>query len=95
MQKSLVIAALCYMALTLGTLAHQTNYVVINDNSNSRIASDSRYDYIYMNPPRPQLEAYGHYVRSTGGVRYVHSPSKHKRAAHAARIDAYNYQMYH
>ena len=95
MRKGLVVCVFCYMALTLGAIAHQTNYVIINDNTNAKAYVDSKYGNVYMDPPRPNLEAYGHFIRSTGGVRYVHSPSKLKRAAHAARIVAYNYQMYH
>lgn len=52
----------------------------------------SRYDYIYQNPPRQSLQVAGRYIISTSGVRYVHSPSKHKRASAAARINAYNYE---
>ena len=52
-----------------------------------------KYEHIYMNPPKPSLYARGRYVVSTSGVRYVHSKSKGKRAAHAARINAYNYQL--
>lgn len=51
-----------------------------------------RYDYIYQNPPQTSLHTNGRYVISTSGVRYVHSPSKGKREAHAARINAYNYE---
>ena len=53
---------------------------------------ESRYDYVYQNPPRHSMQVAGRYIISTSGVRYVHSPSKHKRAAHAARINAYNYE---
>ena len=51
-----------------------------------------KYEHIYMNPPRKSLETNGRYVMVSSGVRYVHSPSKLKRAAHAARVDANNYE---
>ncbi len=55
---------------------------------------NSKYGYLYMNPPKKSLQAYGRYVFLSSGTRYVHSPSKNKRAAHAARINAYNYDAY-
>ena len=66
-------------------------YIQVN-RDDDRYKHDSRYDYIYMNPPKKSLVSNGRYVMISSGVRYVHSPSKHKRAAHAARINAYNYE---
>ena len=57
---------------------------------------DQHYDYIYCNPPRHSFMAMGGYgggfIAATGTVRYVNSPSRLKRAAHAAKINAYNYE---
>ena len=61
-----------------------------DENDAERSRKESRYDHVYYNPPRQSLGAYGVYVYSNSAVRYVHSPSKLKREAHAARIDAYN-----
>lgn len=68
------------------------NIVVIYDSSSKNV-NQTRYDYAYKNPPRTTLGAYGRYIFSSGGVRYVHSPSELKRARHAARID-YNNRLY-
>ena len=58
---------------------------------------DHHYDYIYCNPPRPTLMATGGYgggfIMSTGTARYVHSTSKLKRAAHAAKVNANNFDV--
>lgn len=64
-----------------------TRYIRDNDKTKT-----SEYDYVYMNPPKPSLYVAGRYLVSKSGVRYVHSPSKHKRASAAARINAYNYE---
>ena len=61
---------------------------------NPYYATSSRYDYVYANPPRHSLGAYGRYIHSSAKVRYVHSPSRLKGAKHAARINAYNMQAY-
>ncbi len=83
--------------LLLSSFVSAENYwTQINNNNNNnyddQYNSDSKYDYIYYNPPRKSLQAHGRYVILSSGVRYVHSPSKGKRAAHAARINAYNYE---
>ena len=62
--------------------------------NNPYFATDSRYDYLYANPPKPRFEAFGRYIGSTSRVRYLHSPSRLKGVIHAARINANNYQAY-
>ena len=85
---------LCVLAL--GVLFLSSTVIAANvfsqnsDYSDSR--KNSRYDYVYYNPPRQSLEAWGRYIYTNTKLRYVHSPSRLKRAAHAARIDAYNYE---
>ena len=54
---------------------------------------NTRYEHIYKNPPRQSLGAYGRYIISTSGVRYIHSPSRLKSDRHAQRTDANN-RMY-
>jgi len=74
----------------------QYDNIVINFNNNENQLTqntNNRYDYVYSNPPRQSLDAWGRYIYSNSTVRYVQSPSRLKRAAHAARIDAYN-RMY-
>lgn len=66
-------------------------YIQVN-RDDERYKSDPRYEYIYMNPPKKSIVSNGRYIMISSGVRYVHSPSKRKRAAHAARINAYNYE---
>lgn len=61
---------------------------------NPYLRVDSRYDYLYANPPRQSLDAYGRYIISTSKVRYLHSPSRLKGVRHAARINANNLQAY-
>lgn len=69
--------------------------VQINFYSNGSNGSYSVPDNCYYrNPPRPSLMTNGKYVILTSGVRYVHSPSKSKRASHAARINEYNSMYY-
>lgn len=63
-------------------------------NNNPYFATDSRYDYLYANPPKQKLKVYGRYIMLSRKVRYVHSPSKLKGTRHAARINAYNLQAY-
>ena len=62
--------------------------------NNPYFATSSRYDYMYANPPKQSLGAYGRYIMSSSKVRYVHSPSRLKGAKHAARINAYNLAAY-
>ena len=89
MKKVYVLGLLTVLLLPF-TLAENVYVQVRRDDDDYK--NDSRYDYIYMNPPKKQLYSVGRYIYSSSGVRYVHSPSKHKRAAHAARINAYNYE---
>ncbi len=86
------VCVFCFGILLLSSLVNAQNVYtqVRRDDDYERKAS--RYDYIYQDPPRPSLHVAGRYIISTSGVRYVHSPSKHKRASAAARINAYNYQ---
>ena len=63
-------------------------------NNNPYFATDSRYDYLYANPPRQSLGAYGRYIYANSRTRYTHSPSRLKGVRHAARINAYNLQAY-
>ena len=62
--------------------------------NNPYFNTSSRYDYMYANPPKQSLGAYGRYIFSSGGSRYVHSPSRLKGAKHAARINANNRYAY-
>ena len=81
--------AMCgFIFMTNSAQANDKNY------DNPYFATDSRYDYLYANPPKPSLRVFGRYIISSSTVRYVHSPSKLKGARHAARINAYNYQAY-
>ena len=61
---------------------------------NPYFATDSRYDYLYANPPKQSLGVYGRYIMSSSKTRYVHSPSRLKGVRHAARINANNLQAY-
>ena len=69
--------------------------IIYVDSRNPYLATSSRYNYLYANPPRQRLYATGRYIASTGKVRYLHSPSRLKGAKHAARINAYNYTYSH
>ena len=62
--------------------------------SNPYLSTSSRYDYLYANPPRQSLGAYGRYIYSNSRTRYIHSPSRLKGVRHAARINANNLQAY-
>lgn len=62
--------------------------------NNPYFATDSRYDYLYANPPKQSLGVFGRYIMSSSGTRYVHSPSRNKGVRHAARINANNLQAY-
>ncbi|MBR1617797.1 hypothetical protein IJ670_06560 [bacterium] len=87
------------LLLSFSCFAGDNNIVInVSNGDNSPSVSEvsrkeGRYDYVYYNPPRQSLQAWGRYVMANGTVRYTHSPSKLKRQAHAARIDAQNYQM--
>ena len=59
-------------------------------NTASYTVPSSKYDYLYMNPPRQSLYVYGRYIMSSSKMRYVHSPSKLKREKHSERINANN-----
>ena len=88
--KKLFVLGLLTIQLLPFVLAENI-YIQVN-RDDERYKSDPRYEYIYMNPPKKSLVTNGRYIMVSSGVRYVHSPSKHKRAAHAARINAYNYE---
>ena len=62
--------------------------------NNPYFATDSRYDYLYANPPKQSLGVYGRYIKSSSRMRFVHSPSRLKGVRHAARINANNIQAY-
>jgi len=90
MKKNCVLAL---FVLVLCSCVYAENIYIQINRDDDRYINDPKYEYIYMNPPKKQLYSNGRYIFASSGVRYVHSPSKHKRAAHAARINAYNYQM--
>ena len=87
------LCVLCAGVLLSSLVYADDVYINVNRNNNRYNRADSRYEHIYMNPPKPSLYSNGRYVMISSGVRYVHSKSKLKRAAHAARINAYNYQL--
>ena len=87
--KKVFVLSLGMLLLSISVNAEEVLVKVIRDDDAKK---DSKYDYVYMNPPRTSLQTNGRYILSTSGVRYVHSPSKHKRASAAARINAYNYE---
>ena len=62
--------------------------------TNPYFKTSSRYDYLYANPPKQSLGAYGRYIMSSSKVRYVHSPSRLKGVRHAAKINANNLQAF-
>lgn len=72
------------------------NYAQANERhiNNPYFATDSRYDYLYANPPKQSLKAHGHFLKSSSKVRYLHSPSRLKGVRHAARINANNLEAY-
>lgn len=84
MKKVLSLSFLLSFLLSAAALARNC------DTTPSRSLRNSHYDAVYSNPRRQSLEAWGRYIYSNSRVRYVNSPSKMKRAAHAARIEAYN-----
>ena len=89
MKKLCVLGLLSVLLLPF--VVAETVYVEV-ERDDDRYQNESKYEYIYMNPPKKSLYSRGKYVYMSSGVRYVHSPSKRKRAAHAARINAYNYE---
>lgn len=86
MRKNVSILFILF-TLSIATAVQASQYY--NDCDN-RSRKESRYDYIYMNPPRQSLGAYGRYIFSSAKVRYVHSPSKLKRDRHEAMVNANN-----
>lgn len=86
------IICVLFLSVILFSPANASNRQNDFDYEDDRLRSETRYDYMYQNPPRQTLGAYGRYIFSNSGVRYVHSPSRLKNAAHAARINAYNRQ---
>ena len=89
--KKLCLAVLSVLVLSSVVNAQYLISTTYADNDYN-YKEESRYDYVYYNPPRQSLGAWGRYIYTNSKVRYVHSPSKLKRAAHAARINAYNYE---
>ena len=87
-------SVVCVMAMC--GLFFIANGAQANDrfSNNPYFATDSRYDYLYANPPKPRLMGSGRYAGATSRVRYLHSPSRLKGVKHAARINAYNFQAY-
>lgn len=87
-------SVVCVMAMC--GLIFMANTAQANDrySNNPYFATDSRYDYLYANPPKQTLSVFGRYIMSSSKVRYVHSPSRLKGARHAARINANNLQAY-
>ncbi|MBQ3102620.1 MAG: hypothetical protein IJB79_00785 [Candidatus Gastranaerophilales bacterium] len=85
---------LCLMAIFGFILMTKPSFANARYYNNPYFATDSRYDYMYANPPRHSLGAYGRYIMSSSKVRYVHSPSRLKGVRHAAKINAYNMQAY-
>ena len=83
------VLSLSVLMISLSSYAENVLIQVVKDDEDGK---ESKYDYVYYNPPRKSIQVAGRYVVSSSGVRYVHSSSKHKRAAHAARINAYNYE---
>lgn len=86
------VCVLGLFALLLSSYANADNIFIQVNRDDEKYTQGSKYDYIYYNPPRKSLQAHGRYIILSSGVRYVHSPSKNKRAAAAARINAYNYE---
>lgn len=78
----------CIMMSRVQTSAKEVLYV---NSENPYLSTSSRYDYVYANPPRQSIATDGRYIILSSKVRYVHSPSRIKRAKQAARINAYNY----
>ena len=74
--------------------AHAYKGEVYVNPSNPYLSTSSRYDYLYANPPRQSIGAYGRYIYSSSKTRYLHSPSRLKGVRHAARINANNLQAY-
>ena len=86
-----------FVLLALGCFCLNADAITISTDrysNNPYFNTSSRYDYMYANPPKQSLGAYGRYIFSSGGARYVHSPSRLKGAKHAARINAYNRYAY-
>ena len=88
------VLSVLFMTLSVASCAmaddQYKNVNIVQNKAHQNYSNDSRYDYIYEDPPKPSLQAYGRYIFASSGVRYVHSPSKLKRAAHAARVNANN-----
>lgn len=89
----LSIATLAICMNLFGEAQAYKGEVYINP-SNPYLSTSSRYDYLYANPPRQNLGAYGRYVYLNSGTRYMQSPSRLKGVRHAARINANNLQAY-
>ena len=87
----IVVLAIC-MNLFIEAQAYKGELYI--NSANPYLSTSSRYDYLYANPPRQSLGAYGRYIYANSKVRYLHSPSRLKGVRHAARINANNLQAY-
>ena len=92
--KMKIRSSLCVLMLLACILLFNEAQADDRYENNPYFATSSRYDYMYANPPKQSLGAYGRYILSSSKVRYVHSPSRLKGAKHAARINAYNLAAY-
>lgn len=92
-RNCLFVATLFIGLFVLGQIQTSAKEIIYVDSQNPYLATSSRYNHIYANPPSQRIEAYGRYLGLSSTVRYVHSPSKLKGAKHAARINAYNYDV--
>ena len=82
------------ICLNLLSAAQAYKGEVYVNSGNPYLSTSSRYDYLYANPPRQSIGAYGRYIYLSSRARYVHSPSRLKGIRHAARINANNFQAY-
>lgn len=87
-------SVVCVLAMCGYILMANAVQATEKDFNNPYFATDSRYDYLYANPPKQSLKARGHFVNSSSKVRYLHSPSRLKGVRHAARINANNLEAY-
>ena len=94
MGKRLLLAGLL-MTMTMSTVFAGDQYNIYvgpqaKQNKATPTYSSSKYDHIYMNPPKHSLAVYGRYIMSSSTMRYVNSASKLKRERHSERVSANN-----
>ncbi len=94
MKKSIYLIFTLFLTFGFLQCANAKDSYQIAQYQNPYFAYDTKYDYLYANPPKQSLYTSGRYIMSTSKVRYVHSPSRLKGIKHAARINAYNYANY-